>query len=1219
MNNKILKILAVLMCLCMSVPCFEVGANDIYREFYVSQSGSDDNNGTQAAPFATIGRAQQEVRKHNTEMTGDIIVNVSEGLYELDAPLEFTNKDSGFNGFNVIYKGSENAETIISGGTRIGNWTKGENNIWHTTLTDIKTVRELYVDGKPADLAGNRKKIVGVANYIDPNSYFNNDLSSGFYANKSDIGTYENADDVYLTWHQNFRTFHMMVEDIIEDPENPERVIVKMECPAWYETQKSNKYWLMPRINAGFTVNNAFELLDNENEFYYNKKTGVLYYKASEGIDLNSCEVTIPVLQSLIEVKGRDEKECDECMWVRNITFENLSFKYSTWKDADDMSFSTRQADIVFMSRTNFCRVPGAVALDFAKNVNVTDCVFFGIGTAGLSLDQGVINGTYSRNAFANIGCSAIVAGDEGHDVIADGPVTTSAITRENDDMLVLYDKHDYVGDDKPGNVIYGKPYWGSYNFVTGEMSTQQLYNFSMYHTDYRNEFYTSLGTTWYGEPKAKERGIKPWLKFDLQEEYDISEIRIALDSKLDSSYFSDIEVLASNSEDFIEYKVLGQFDQCDYMQTVAGTDGEKYRYIMVGKRNPGPFALSQIWVYSYDRKPLKNDNSCKNIEISNNYIDTIGTYNTSAAAIQILYTDSAKILNNEINNVPYTGISTGWGWGVIDSETTKNNVVAGNKITNYGLINADGGAIYNLGYQPGMKIYENYCTGSMYCGGYYYDNGSAYITSYDNVAGATIWPMFLNTWAHNNNIYNTYSTAGTEFTTQPNNVANSVKSVINDERAMKIIENSGIDKNVRDGIVNKIKAYSPFLEGLDATKGSSGLTTAVETFSHPDILDKMYQNYSQNAKFDGLPYGFEPVSKIEIDELYNAYMAKNGANDLYEIQAAWDRFNRLQEEMILPSYDEMVTMCNEVIKNAKTDMNIDSYSADALSDFKKEFIAVTSNEAISDNDKLYKLAQAYRKVKNAQYSADITAVYMPHGKTVIDKASKTVTVTIPYNLSDSVKKPLLAVSNGAELAVDDTYSYQTQNDIPVYEQVTGKYNYWKLNIVSDVPATSVTGELSGEWYNPNPNNAISDFDGAKLLHPHYDFYVNSGNAYKNLIGFDLKLESKDTATPVIIAFGAVRTDMFTCPSYRLYISGNKMTLKYFNGKTETDIAYNEKSGFNYDEFNQILIKAELSGGKLNIGILVNDTHIINATVDTSNIPEGYMGIISNHNRIYIK
>jgi hypothetical protein len=67
---------------------------------------------------------------------------------------------------------------------------------------------------------------------------------------------------------------------------------------------------------------NAYEFLDQPNEWYLDRTTGKLYLVTQAGDDPNSHDIQLPVLQKLIDGNG-----------ASNLAFEGLQFKYATWLD----------------------------------------------------------------------------------------------------------------------------------------------------------------------------------------------------------------------------------------------------------------------------------------------------------------------------------------------------------------------------------------------------------------------------------------------------------------------------------------------------------------------------------------------------------------------------------------------------------------------------------------------------------------------------------------------------------------------------------------------------------------------------------------------------------------------------------------------------------------------------------------------------------------------
>ena len=64
-------------------------------------------------------------------------------------------------------------------------------------------------------------------------------------------------------------------------------------------------------------------------------------------------------------------------------------------------------------------------------------------------------------------------------------------------------------------------------------------------------------------------------------------------------------------------------------------------------------------------------------------------------------------ISNNEIRNLPYTGVSVGWMW-TPEPTPCRENTIESNHIHHVMNKLSDGGGIYNLGLQPGSRITNN-------------------------------------------------------------------------------------------------------------------------------------------------------------------------------------------------------------------------------------------------------------------------------------------------------------------------------------------------------------------------------------------------------------------------------------------------------------------------------------------------------------------------------
>lgn len=123
-------------------------------------------------------------------------------------------------------------------------------------------------------------------------------------------------------------------------------------------------------------------------------------------------------------------------------------------------------------------------------------------------------------------------------------------------------------------------------------------------------------------------------------------------------------------------------------------------------------------------------------VVIDNNVIRNIGIVNHSVPAICAYFSNATTISHNDIYNVPYTGISVGWGWYVVlDSDYSQKNVIEYNKVGNFMTTVRDGGGIYTLGQQSQSVCRYNYIYDQNEAyGGIYHDEGTAGYTTTNNV-----------------------------------------------------------------------------------------------------------------------------------------------------------------------------------------------------------------------------------------------------------------------------------------------------------------------------------------------------------------------------------------------------------------------------------------------------------------------------------------------------
>jgi len=184
-----------------------------------------------------------------------------------------------------------------------------------------------------------------------------------------------------------------------------------------------------------------------------------------------------------------------------------------------------------------------------------------------------------------------------------------------------------------------------------------------------------------------------------------------------------------------------------------------------------GSSALRLSGIAAADHHPKNSAQTTVGNTVSGNLISHVAWGYPDAPGIFVGFSSGTKIVHNTIEDLPWSGIALGWGWGLLDPggfpgllgaaqyqwgnweapTQNRNSVVAGNTIREFLGLLWDGGAIYTTGAQGssgenGLLIEGNTAYGKRSKAGgntFYTDGGSRYITlrgntSYDNPIGTT-------------------------------------------------------------------------------------------------------------------------------------------------------------------------------------------------------------------------------------------------------------------------------------------------------------------------------------------------------------------------------------------------------------------------------------------------------------------------------------------------
>jgi len=358
---------------------FTLTINNLFAQinFYVSPNGSDKSNGTISTPFATLTKAKEAVKMAGLNMQSDAIVYLRGGTYKLSSTLTFNKENSGTNGHYVIYRNYPGERPIISGGLKVNNWVlyDRKKNIYRAKIPPGLYFRQIYVNDKRAIRARS----------IDGSGWSYNKIG---YRCPPEVSRWKNIKDVEVVNEKDWIFGRGPVANVTGTQ-------VTMQEPYWHDANLKEG-----GVDAPHWIENAYELLDSDGEWYLDKSVAMLYYKPRAGEVMNKAEVIVPKLEVLIKASN-----------LENVKFEGVTFAYATWLYPNsNHGYPNLQADGLWGNDIN--QVPGNLIFDHSINLSFDSNIFTHLGVDGLQLFDGCKNNRIYNNVFRDISGSGISIGN---------------------------------------------------------------------------------------------------------------------------------------------------------------------------------------------------------------------------------------------------------------------------------------------------------------------------------------------------------------------------------------------------------------------------------------------------------------------------------------------------------------------------------------------------------------------------------------------------------------------------------------------------------------------------------------------------------------------------------------------------------------------------------------------------------------------------------------
>jgi len=295
-------------------------------EYYVAKNGSDKNNGTINKPFKTINKASKKMK------AGDVCF-IREGVYHEVVKL---NEISGSVTMPYVFKAYKNEHVVLDGSIDLDlTWKKHQGSIykaklktsiWQLFVNDISMTSARWPNGNWNDgSVWDKEKSMAwpEKNKGSYGHHFNKELASI----KGDL-----TGAIIIVNSGSFKTFKSNIVEHIPGTDNFK-----------YDTKRKHikvHFSFKGKIHRhGYFLEGKLDLLDEENEWFFNPKSKEIYLWAPEGKHPKN-----------FRIKGKTQSYAFDISNSSYVKLEGLNFFGTTFKADDSHHITVEDCNFMYPS-----------------------------------------------------------------------------------------------------------------------------------------------------------------------------------------------------------------------------------------------------------------------------------------------------------------------------------------------------------------------------------------------------------------------------------------------------------------------------------------------------------------------------------------------------------------------------------------------------------------------------------------------------------------------------------------------------------------------------------------------------------------------------------------------------------------------------------------------------------------------------------------------------
>jgi hypothetical protein len=240
-------------------------------------------------------------------MTSDLNVYLRGGTYRLASTFSLGPADSGSNGHRVVYQAYTGETPVLTGAVALTGFTQVDptQNIWRASAPAGHAGRQLYMNGLRAERSRSRGVLPGLAI-----------VSTGITTSDGSYASFKNQGEIELVSDNDWRHMSCPLQGIENASGGGSLLTVAPTC--WQNNDLAVANVGFPFNGSGLPtltsttyigppvlwVENAYELLTQPGQFYWDDVGSYVYYIPRSGEDLSTADAELPTLETLVSFAG---------------------------------------------------------------------------------------------------------------------------------------------------------------------------------------------------------------------------------------------------------------------------------------------------------------------------------------------------------------------------------------------------------------------------------------------------------------------------------------------------------------------------------------------------------------------------------------------------------------------------------------------------------------------------------------------------------------------------------------------------------------------------------------------------------------------------------------------------------------------------------------------------------------------------------------------------